>query len=123
MTGGKEQKWILVDGCSNTSAALKRLMKTSARYTSAYNEVIPVKKIKVRHRQKHSCWWNEQVKSAKKSLNHFQRKFKKRNTVQNKLNLIAAEEEFKKAKEDAQESWRSLKAQETQKKYGVFTKK
>ena len=32
-------------------------------------------------------------------------KFKKRNTVQNKLNLIAAEEEFKKAKEDAQESW------------------
>ena len=73
--------------------------------TSAYNDVIPVKTIKIRNRQKRPCWWNEHVKSAKKSLNHFQRKFKKRNTVQNKLDLITAEEGFAKAKEDAQESW------------------
>ena len=75
--------------------------------TEAYNEVVPTKEVKFSNRRLHPCWWNDNVRSAKKSLNHHQRKFRKRNTIQNKLNLITAEDNFQKAKEDAQEKWTS----------------
>ena len=96
-------KWML----QNFSCFEEAYADFSNILTSAFNDVIPVKTVKIRNRQKHACWWNEEVRSAKKSLNHFQRRFQNRNTVKNILDLIRAEEGFNKAKEEAQESWTS----------------
>ena len=45
------------------------------------------------------------MRDTKKSLNHFQRQFKKRNTPQNKTALQQAEDSFEEAKEQAKEEW------------------
>ena len=45
------------------------------------------------------------MRDKKKSLNHFQRRFKKWNTPQNKTALQQAEDSFEEAKERAKEEW------------------
>ncbi|CAG2214330.1 unnamed protein product [Mytilus edulis] len=67
-------------------------------------EMIPYKEIKPRKHQK-PCWWSSSVTSAKKHLNHCQKQYRMRNIPQNKQRLIIAEDNFDKAKEDAQEEW------------------
>ena len=87
---------------SNFKEAYEDFNKT---LTKAFEDTIPLKTTKDRDRKQQPCWWDGQVNTAKKSLNHFQRKFRKRNTIQNKASLIQAEDNFCKAKEEAQERW------------------
>ena len=61
--------------------------------------------MKATGRRAHPCWWDEQVRAAKKSLNHHQRRFKKRNTIQNKILLVQAEHGFVRAKGKGQARW------------------
>ena len=74
---------------------------------SSVQELIQERTVKVHvSKQKHGpCWWDESVKLANKNLNHWQRKFKNRNTIQNRDALLQAEVQFEKAKNDAMEIW------------------
>ena len=54
-------------------------------------EVILLKSVNTKKIVQHPCWWNSDVASAKKHLNYCQKQFKRRSTVQNKDQLIAAE--------------------------------
>ena len=92
--------WLLQD-FTNFEEAYDHFANT---LSSAFDDMIPVQTVKASGKRSKPCWWDEKVKEAKKSLNHFQRNFKKRNTIQNKLQLVIAEEAFSNAKE-AQERW------------------
>ena len=71
----------------------------------ALDVVIPQKTIKIRENVKRPYWWNEEVKKAKQELDLHQKKYKQRNTVQNKSRLEEAELQFDKMKDKAQEDW------------------
>ena len=70
-------------------------------------EVVPLKSVNTNKIIQHPFWWNSDVASAKKHLNHCQKQFKRRSTVQNKDQLIAAETVFENAKVKAEEEWSS----------------
>ena len=72
---------------------------------NCFEEMFPIKTFKINSRPKAPYWWNDDVRDKKKSLNHFQRRFKKRNTPQNKTALQQAEDSFEEAKERAKEEW------------------
>ena len=93
--------WLLQD-FTNFEEAYEQFAKV---LSAAFNDMIPAKTVKIAGKRSKPCWWDEQVKEAKKSLNHHQRNFRKRNTIQNKLQLVKAENDFKNAKVDAQERW------------------
>ena len=63
--------------------------------------VIPQKTVKIRQHVTGPCWWNEDVKEAKRELNLCQKKYKQRNTVQNKDRLEVAELHLEEVKEKA----------------------
>ena len=54
-------------------------------------DAIPEKEVKISSQKSKPCWWNNSVKLAKKTLNHWQSRFKNRNTIQNKNALVEAE--------------------------------
>ena len=67
--------------------------------------VIPQKTVKIRQHATRPCWWNEEVKEAKTEMNSFQKKYKQRNTVQNKEKLLEAESNLEDVKGKAQDEW------------------
>ena len=67
--------------------------------------VIPQKTVKFRQHNTRQCWWNEEVKEAKTEMNSCQKKYKQRNTVQNKEKLLEAESILEDVKEKAQDEW------------------
>ena len=67
--------------------------------------VIPQKTVKIRQHATRPCWWNEEVKEAKTEMNSCQKKYKQRNTVQNKEKLLEAESNLEDVKEKVQDEW------------------
>ena len=67
--------------------------------------VIPQKTVKIRQHATRPCWWNEEVQEAKTEMNSCQKKYKQRNTVQNKEKLLEAESNLEDVKEKAQDEW------------------
>ena len=67
--------------------------------------VIPQKTVKIRQHAARPCWWNEEVKEAKAEMNSCQKKYKQRNTIQNKDKLVEAESNLEEVKEKAQDEW------------------
>ena len=101
MTDTKFSTWL-----NNPPKDLETAFSTFDQITnSCFEELFPIKTIKLSKRPKAPYWWNEDVRDKKKSLNHFQRRFKKRNTPQNKIALQQAEDKFNEAKERAKEAW------------------
>ncbi|MEW8548508.1 MAG: reverse transcriptase domain-containing protein, partial [Candidatus Thiodiazotropha sp.] len=93
---------------------------------SSVQELIPEREVKVSKLKPRPCWWNENVKLANKNLNHWQRKFKNRNTIQNRDALLEAEIQLEKAKNEAMESWSNSlidsfeKAHDPSERWSVF---
>ena len=66
---------------------------------------IPQTTVKIRQHATRPCWWNEEVKEAKTEMNSCRKKYKQRNTVQNKDKLCKAESNLEEVKEKAQDEW------------------
>jgi hypothetical protein len=66
--------------------------------------MVPLIEIKKRKLQK-PCWWNSEVNAVKKHPNHCQKQYKMRSTPQNKQRLCIVEDNFERAKHEAQETW------------------
>jgi hypothetical protein len=72
--------------------------------TKTQEEMVPLIEIKKRKLQK-PCWWNSEVNAVKKHPNHCQKQYKMRSTTQNKQRLCIVEDNFERAKHEAQETW------------------
>ena len=94
-----------------TSKVEGNLEKDYVKFCELLNEVveevISLKSVNTNKIVQHPCWWNSDAASAKKHLNYCQKEFKRRSTVQNKDQLIAAEIVYENAKVKAEEEWSS----------------
>ena len=89
----------------NHQALWRRTMPDSVNCCRIQWIVIPQKTVKIRQHAARPCWWNEEVKEAKAEMNSCQKKYKQRNTIQNKDKLVEAESNLEEVKEKAQDEW------------------